>query len=351
MAVVFVAVIALDARGIVNKRETFKSSERYEPRVLVILPAKGTDLDQRGNFLSLAKQDYENYDIVAVVDTPEDEATETAAVAGIKVEVAKGRCKKCSGKNKAIAYALNKFKNYDVYVIADSDIRAGKAWLRKLIKPLADPEIGTSTTFPAFVPVGYGFWSYTKMLWGLVGQSLMSSNRTRFGWGGSLAFKKDLVDKRLMRLLEESKYAVSDDICITKRTKEKGFKIAYVKEAAPIVYTRETMHSFMEWANRQSALTLLGYRGNLYMGVAYYSSELLLFASGIVMAVLVSPLYAVLLLHFAISEYRAFSRAPKMNASIFVIAAFMPALYLYNLVKASRMKRIEWRGRSYAMQH
>jgi len=74
-----------------------------------------------------------------------------------------------------------------------------------------------------------------------------------------------------------------------------------------VVYIKETKKSFIEWANRQTALTLLGYKGNLYIGIAYYSAELLLFASGIIMPFTVNPVFAVLLLHFVISEYKAFA--------------------------------------------
>ncbi|MEM3744839.1 MAG: hypothetical protein QW759_03300, partial [Candidatus Micrarchaeaceae archaeon] len=102
-------------------------------------------------------------------------------------------------------------------------------------------------------------------------------------------------------------------------------------------------------ANRQAALTLLGYRKNLYIGTAYYSAELLLLASGIAMPLLVSPIFAILLLHLAISEYKSIARSPKRPHMLILIAAVMPALYLYNLVKASRMRSITWRGRTYAM--
>jgi len=111
--------------------------------------------------------------------------------------VAKGKCSACSGKSRAIAYALRRFKDYEIYVIVDSDVMAKRDWLSKLIAPLSNQGIGISTTFPTFVPVDHSLWSYVKMVWGLVGKSLMSSRLTRFGWGGSLAFKRDIVDEKL----------------------------------------------------------------------------------------------------------------------------------------------------------
>jgi len=349
---VFAAVLALD----INSARTgqgggiYTGKKRYAPRVLVILPAKGRDLHQNDNFLSLKKQDYGNYNLVAVVDSMDDPAAKTARRLGILIFVARGKCSACSGKNRAIAYALRRFRNYDVYVIADSDVNAKRDWLSKLITPLSNSGTGISTTFPTFIPVDRGLWSYVKMLWGLVGKSLMSSRLTRFGWGGSLAFKRDIADEKLLYMLTRSRYAVSDDISITKRAKELGLSIAYVKDAEPVVYVKETRESFVEWANRQAALTLLGYKNNLYIGVAYYSAELLLFASGIIMPFSVNPIFAVLLLHFVISEYKAFVRSPIRPPILFLVAMAMPALYLYNLLKASSMKKITWRGRSYTVK-
>ena len=349
---VFVVVLVLDINSARTGREnnTYTVKKEYTPRVLVILPAKGNDIYQKDNFLSLKKQDYSNYNLVAVVDSINDPAAKTARRLGILTLVAKGKCSACSGKSRAIAYALRRFRDYEIYVIVDSDVMAKRDWLSKLIAPLSNPGIGISTTFPTFMPVDHSLWSYVKMVWGLVGKSLMSSRLTRFGWGGSLAFKKDIADEKLLYMLTRSKYAVSDDISITKRAKELGLSIAYVKDAEPVVYVKETRESFVEWANRQAALTLLGYKNNLYIGAAYYSAELLLFASGIIMPFTVNPIFAVLLFHFIISEYKAFVRSPIRPPILFIVAMAMPALYLYNLLKASSMKNINWRGRSYTLK-
>jgi len=184
---VFAVVLALDINSMKTRRGDGIYTEKtgYAPRVLAILPAKGYDLYQKDNFISLEKQDYGNYNLVAVVDSINDPAAKTARSLGILTLVAKGKCSTCSGKNRAIAYALRRFKDYNVYVIADSDVMVKRDWLSKLIAPLSNPSIGISTTFPTFMPVDHGLWSYVKMLWGLVGKSLMSSRLTRFGWGGS----------------------------------------------------------------------------------------------------------------------------------------------------------------------
>ncbi|MGC9190879.1 MAG: glycosyltransferase [Candidatus Micrarchaeia archaeon] len=97
----------------------------------MILPIKGNDIKQRENFESLKNQRYRNYRILAVADSHTDSAVNVAKSVGIDVAIARGPWKRSSGKSRAIAYALSKFKNYDIFVIADSDIKVKNDWLAK----------------------------------------------------------------------------------------------------------------------------------------------------------------------------------------------------------------------------
>ncbi len=324
----------------------------------MIIPVKGNDINQKENFESIKRQDYKDYDIVAVADSKDDPGIKAAKELGIKTLIAKGPWLKSSGKTRAIAYTLRKMKGYEIYAIADSDIKANRDWLSKLIEPFSCGDVYISTTFPIFLPIRPRFWSYVKEIWGLVGEGLLESELTRFGWGGSLAFRRELADSRLIHLLTDSKYSLSDDISITKRVKEIGKKIEYVKDAAPIVYVDENFKSFIEWANRQTALTILGYKKNLYFGYMYYGAEAILFGSGIIGAFAVSPLFSLLLAHFVISEAKTIKRVKRHRgrtslneiALFFAIVAIMPFLYLYKLRHASHMEHIEWRGRKYRVK-
>ena len=129
-----------------------------------------------------------------------------------------------------------------------------------------------------------------------------------------------------------------------------GLGIAYIKEAQPIVNSDDSFAKFIEWSNRQSALSVLGYRKNLYYGVAFYSAEILLFVSGIVLSYFITPLFLILLSHFLKSEMRPAYRAGGASPTISLIVIFMPAIYLANLLAASRTRRITWRGRKYAIR-
>lgn len=350
---VFASMMLIDISGFFrtkarnSRRNSGRKPSTYSPKTLVIIPCKGRDYSLLDNLLSVKKQDYTNYSIICVVDSSDDPALGYIRKAGLRHIISASDCSNCSGKVRAISTALEKFTDYDVYVIADSDVEMAEGWLSGLIMPLHDRKIGISTSYPYFMHVG-GFWSKVKSVWGLVGEGLMESEYTRFGWGGSLAFRKDLLSGSTMPF-KNSVYSVSDDISLTKISEQKGLKIFYASEPRPVVKTNDNFSEFTEWANRQTALSITGNRKNLYLGIAFYLSEAILLVSGISLSILVSPIFLFLLLHYARSVVVILKRSKQKGAYMMPISVMMPFLYLYNLLHAKDMKSIEWRGSVYSL--
>ncbi len=345
------AVSYRDMQGNGSSSHIYSHSNRrnFMGKALVIVPAKGKDISLYGNLKSLASQDIKNYKLIAVVDSENDPALKEIKKAGVEYLISGADCAKCSGKVRAIATAVEAYRNFDVYVIADSDITAKKNWLRKLLEPFSERAVGISTTFPEFYPVR-GFWSDVKHVWGFVGNSLMENKRTVFGWGGSLAFRKGILDKKGMKFFKNSKYSVSDDIPITKLARKRNMKIVYVPEAAPIVKCRENIHTFFEWATRQSALSFLSSRRQALYGMGFYGAEVFNFISGIVLTVLVSPVFLIFFLHSAIRMSRSYKRSNVKRMRTLLIAGIMPFLFLENVIAASFLKEITWRGTVYRIK-
>ncbi|MEM3839349.1 MAG: glycosyltransferase family 2 protein [Candidatus Micrarchaeaceae archaeon] len=349
--IIFLIMLAIDLRKPFSRR-TYGSELHpygYHPKVLVIVPCRGKDLTLGRNLRSIKNQEYGgSFRVVAVVDEAEDKAVPIIRKAGIEFAVSGQLNGMSSGKVTAILAAIRKFNGYKMYVIADSDIEVDKHWLSNLVSPMQDRTIGISTMFPYFNPVG-GFWSKVKMAWGFVGESLLESESSRFGWGGSLAFRKGIIDRWFINLATRTKYGVSDDICITIAAKRKGLRIAYTRKSQPKVNSNDSFGQFLEWANRQTALTILGYKKNLYIGVFYYSAEIILLVSGISLSIFASPIFIVYFFHLLQSYLKAFRRARKPYPELILIVPIMPFLYLANLLVASRMDHIVWRGRKYPL--
>ncbi len=346
----FTALLILIFVGLTYIASVRSTEEKYEDfqdsSVLVIVPCRGQDYSLEENLKSIVNQNYADYRVLAVVDSEDDEAVPSIERAGLDYIVSENHCTKCSGKVRAIATAFEQNRNYDIYVIADSDILVKDNWLTKLVSPFKSESVGISTTFPYFRPVA-GFWSKVKLIWGFVGLGMMESKLTRFGWGGSLAFRKELFHGENFEFF---KTYVSDDIALTKTCKKLGYSMAYVREAMPVVNSPDDFGTFIEWANRQTALSVYATRNILVYGLLFYGAAVLLFVSSILLGFFASPIFFIFLLPTFMNSIRAVSRAGKWPLWSFSISVLIPFLYFYNLLKAGRMENIKWRGREYSLK-
>lgn len=315
----------------------------FDENVLVILPCKGKDVTLYENITSLLEQDYPSYRVLAVVDSLSDPAMQ--AIRDLKVDylVSKTECQQCSGKVRAIASALEKYPDVPVYVVADSDVTFPKGWLNSLVKPLGSPGVGVSTTFPHFVPTG-GIWSRIKSVWGLVGIGLMQSRLTRFVWGGSMAFRRDLLGPEDV---EYFKRHISDDVAIMRIARKKGLEISYVQAAAPMINSPDDYRTFREWSNRQTALSISASRTILRFGVLFYSSEIILLIGGIIFSIVFTPVFLFLLLPYLLFAYRNVQNHHDGGLYVFLIALIIPFISMSSLIKAAGMEKIQWRGSEY----
>ncbi|MEM3851530.1 MAG: glycosyltransferase family 2 protein [Methanomassiliicoccales archaeon] len=346
LSIFSVGLLLIEGLRIGQRRKESFDIRTPSMRVLVIVPCRGIDLTLQENLESLMHQSYTNYEIVAVVDDSSDPALEVIGRVGMRWTVSSVSCGNCSGKVRAIATALQSFPSFDAYVIADSDGTYERDWLYEILLPLSDPECGLSTTFPLFEARG-GFWSRIKMLWGFVGQSMMDSPITRFGWGGSLAFRRSLLEDGGISEFSES---VSDDGALTHICHRKKLRIAYCGKTIVRVRSRENFQSFIEWSNRQTALAIAGNALLFPIGVAYFSVRILLFIGSIVLAALLSPFVLLLLIPFALIIARIYYRL-KVRNPLYVFLFFLnDFIYLSNLLKGGRMKTITWRGRVYSLR-
>ncbi len=328
-----------------TERYAPETKRHFNPNVLVILPCKGTDITIGTNMLSLRAQLYDNYRIVGVVDSETDPAVEYMREAGIGYIISDKRYNKCSGKVRNLLSVFEKFRFYDIYVVVDADVTAATDWLSKLITPLSDPSIGVSTTYPYFNPVG-GFWSEVKKVWNFVGEGMMESVKTRFVWGGSMAFKRELVDKELLLKMSS---AVSDDIEVARACKRRGLRIFYVKEKIACVNVIENFWTFMEWANRQTALSVSANRKLITYGKFIYGAECLLILLGVTLPFFYGPIWFILLIPAIIKMWAAYSKSQDNRLLAIPISIMVQSIYLYNITKAGRMKSIKWRGVEYKL--
>jgi ceramide glucosyltransferase len=121
------------------------------PPVTILKPVHGLEKNQRENLRSCCIQDYPEFQVVFSVQAPDD-----AAIPLLKelqrefgpdhVAVAIESC--CTGTNGKIKNMIGGLKHarHDVLVISDSDVLLKPDYLKTIVSPLKDPNIGCVCT-------------------------------------------------------------------------------------------------------------------------------------------------------------------------------------------------------------
>lgn len=125
-----------------------ESREPYMPPVSILKPIKGVEADAYECLLSFVRQDYPDYEVLIGVLGPDDPAVGVAARLQreyphlVRLVVAEpiGYNNKVS-----ILHALAAQARHPVLVVADSDMRVGPDYLRRVVSPLRDPSVALVT--------------------------------------------------------------------------------------------------------------------------------------------------------------------------------------------------------------
>ena len=131
------------------------------PPISILKPMKGAEPGLYENLASLATQDYPEYEIVAGAAEADDPALAVARRVQADFPAARitVRCgERCLGLNPKVNLlaALADDARYGCWLISDSNVRAGPAYLRETAAELADPAVGLVTNLPVGAGEGLG---------------------------------------------------------------------------------------------------------------------------------------------------------------------------------------------------
>lgn len=124
--------------------------EDFHPPITILKPICGLDIDTYENFASFCKQDYPKYQIIFGVRDQQDPSIEvvqkiihdfpTVDIHLVVSDRTIGTNLKVSNLANAAAKA-----EYSLLLLADSDVRVGPDYLRRVIQPMKDPTVGVVT--------------------------------------------------------------------------------------------------------------------------------------------------------------------------------------------------------------
>ena len=253
---VLVAAQAYEHRRFTHSRLRCLDSYRPTGRVILFVPCRGQDLGLAENLTSLFEQDYEDYEIRFLVETPEDSVcriiTQVAAKYPERLSriVFAGKAIDCGQKVHNLLRGTERLPEAARYLaFADSDARPRSHWLRALIHRLEHASIGATTGYRWFVPMRA---TLPNMLVTSVNASLgmlLGSGNPNIVWGGSWAIRRDRFEELEIRQAWQRK--LNDDLVVTDILRKARLRVEYEPACAVASPLNVSWVQMNDFARRQ----------------------------------------------------------------------------------------------------
>jgi ceramide glucosyltransferase len=193
------------AAKFVRTRRARAHDGSFLPPVSILKPLKGVDPEMYESLRSQCLQDYPRHEIIFGVSHADDPAL--AIVKKLMVEFRSAMiswvvCPEVLGTNVKVSNLAQMLHaaSYDYLIVNDSDIRVKRDYLRRVIAPLVDPQIGMVTCLYRGV-AGPTLGSELEAL-GISGDfcaGVLAAQQLeggiRFGLGSTLAFRRSELEK------------------------------------------------------------------------------------------------------------------------------------------------------------
>jgi ceramide glucosyltransferase len=362
------------------RREMARPLADFTPFASVIVPCRGLENGLKENLSALFQQDYPKSEFVFVTDRSDDPAlqvvdeitrTENPSTRVSMRVVVAGEAADCGQKVHNLRAAVSQVDpQSEVLVFVDSDARPQPNWLRSLVAPLVNDELGAATGYRWFVPASNRVASQLRSVWNASIASALGEDETKnFCWGGSTAIRRTTFEG--LHVSERWRGTVSDDFTLTRVLQEAGLPIHFVPACLVASFGDCAFPELIEFTNRQLKITRV-YAAHLWKPLLLGSFLFCaVFFGGMALVVeravrgldYFLPLTAVLAIYLlgaakAYVRFRAVAaalahRQPQPAGSLpahLVLWPFASALYLYNAVIAACSRTITWRGITYELK-
>lgn len=341
-----------------------KRFEEQNPKVALIIPCRGIDVDFERNITSFLQQDYPDYSVIFVTNTERDPAFEIlrkiVGKSNRGIVVTAGIARNRSLKVNSLLKGLTLTGNARAIAFADSDAQPSKDWLRNLILPLSDPRIGATSVYPWHIAKRKNLSNRLLSLTYNMGAVFAAdaSNNLRSLWGGSMATLKETfyraeVDKSWIG-------AYLDDSTMSRSIRKLGLRLFFVPQClAPVhvdcsfgeylnalkkAFVAMRVYDYSKWLLRGALyfLTFLSYVGALSFTIMVLAQgpQFLFFS---LFLWLLIPI-RVFLVYIALRIVRK----DRQNFSVFLLPLVELISFLYYL-KSALTNSVHWRGTTYRL--
>lgn len=236
------------------RRESKPRYPAYEPPVSVLIPVRDAPHGFADGVEALLAQQYDGRrEFIFTAENERDPAcAELDRILSSHTDVRT----RLLFSNRAPEYCSAKLTNLlaalphidpgsEVLVFADSDLIVPPGWLRRLVAPLQDTNVGAATAGMIYIPCP-GFWGFLRSVWmsaGMVYCCLMER-----ATGQSLALRRGDFDAwGVVRVWEKS---LAQDMPVTAIVGRQGKHVAFVSEAMPYAFEQCSASGFFQAFNR-----------------------------------------------------------------------------------------------------
>ena len=349
----------------------------FSPFTTIIAPCRGIDPDMATNLQALFDQEYPAFEIIFVVDDAAD-----VSVAVIEELIGRNReipaklviapksttsSQKVENLREAVLHADSAS---EIFAFVDSDARPSQTWLRSLVAPLIDANVGATTGYRWFISPQPTLASELRSVWNAsVASSLGPNTKSNFCWGGSMAMRRDVFERFAMR--DKWHGTLSDDFVVTRALDDAGLPIVFVPGAMAASVENCSFRELLEFTTRQMKITrvyqtklwVLSFIGSGLFCVVMTTAFLIVLLSrtnGIAVwsAIATIALVSAFSLGKAWLRLRAIRLAlpqygPELDRQTLTqltLWLVTPAIFLYNAVVALLSRRMTWRGIRYELK-
>jgi ceramide glucosyltransferase len=251
-------------------------SKSYAPPASILKPVRGADREAYENFASFCRLDYPEYELIFAAADREDPAVRI--IEQLQRDFPRTPIRLVApvawmGENKKVNNlgAAAREAKYELLVMADTDVRVGPNYLREVVTPFADPEVGGVTAFYRCTGGG-NFAADLDMLSmsvesvpdALVARKLEGKVQFAFGWTMATT-KKILAEIGGWEAMADHH---SDDFELGNRIANRGYRVELMREPVWMIVPKQSIKQFvrreMRWAIGLRNVRPSGYFGKVF---------------------------------------------------------------------------------------
>ena len=161
----YALAIFSSVRFFAGRKSHSRHADEFLPPVSILKPVRGLDPDAYENFASFCRLDYPEFEILFCVGDTADPALPVIQrisldFPGVNVRTIVGSGREATNDKCAKLARLTEEAAYEHLVVSDSDVRVEPGYLRCLMAPLANPNVGAVTCLyaPAESSTESGSW-------------------------------------------------------------------------------------------------------------------------------------------------------------------------------------------------